>query len=72
MRGRIPLGSTARGFRQLQGPAVGPHARRAIQISATPTIESPILTGDALGNSIDASADPAGGELREDWSQEIC
>jgi len=72
MRGRIPLGDAARGFRQLQRPGVGPHARRAIQISATPTIESPILTGDVLGNSIDASTDPAGGELRKDWFRELC
>lgn len=59
MRGRIPLGNTARGFRQLQRPGIGAHARRAIQISATPTTESPILTGDVLGHSIDASTDPA-------------
>jgi hypothetical protein len=64
MRGRIPLGNAARGFWQLQRPGTGPHARRAIQISATPTIESPIFTGDVLGNSIDASTDPAGGDFK--------
>jgi hypothetical protein len=62
MRGRIALGNVARGFRQLRQPGAGAHARRAIQISATPTTESPILTGDVLGNSIDASTDPEGQE----------
>jgi len=65
MRGRIPLGNAARSFRQLQRLGVGVHARRAIQISATPTTESPILTGDVLGNSIDASTDPAGNNLNQ-------
>ncbi|KAG4436620.1 hypothetical protein IFR05_007878 [Cadophora sp. M221] len=59
MRGRIPLGNAARGFRQLQRPCAGGYGRRAIQISATPTTESPILTGDILSNPIDASTDSA-------------
>lgn len=40
---------------------MGIQSRRAIQISQTPTTETPNLTGDVLGNSIDASTDPAGG-----------
>jgi len=72
MHGRIPLGHAARGFRQLQRPGVGAHARRPLQISATPTTESPILTGDVLGNSIDASTDPAGRNLDQYRSTEIC
>lgn len=60
MRGRIPLGNAVRGFRQLQRPCAGGYGRRAIQISSTPTTESPILTGDVLSNSIDASTDSAG------------
>ncbi|KAH7369969.1 mitochondrial protein-like protein Fmp26 [Rhexocercosporidium sp. MPI-PUGE-AT-0058] len=59
MRGRIPLGNAVRGFRRLQRPCAGGYGRRAIQISATPTTESPLLTGDVLSNSIDASADSA-------------
>lgn len=60
MRGRLPLEGAARGFRQLRRPCAGAQARRAIQISATPTTESPILSGDVLSASIDASSDPAG------------
>ncbi|TVY35754.1 Altered inheritance of mitochondria protein, mitochondrial [Lachnellula subtilissima] len=58
MRSQLPLRSVARGARHLQRPccAVG---RRAIQISATPTTESPIHSGDVLSNSIDAFTDPA-------------
>ncbi|KUJ14761.1 uncharacterized protein LY89DRAFT_649289 [Mollisia scopiformis] len=59
MRGRAPLGKSVRGFRQLQCPGVSLHARRCIQISATPTTESPNLTGDVLSSSIDAPSDPA-------------
>jgi hypothetical protein len=33
---------------------------RAIQISATPTAESPIIGGDIINSSIDPSLDPAG------------
>lgn len=60
MRGRRPLGSAARAFRQLQRPCAEIQSRRAIQISAAPTIESPHLNGDVLSNSIDASIDSAG------------
>ena len=56
MRGRPPLGNAARAFRQLQQRRVGIHSRRAIQISATPTTESPILNGDPLSSSIDADS----------------
>lgn len=59
MRGRNPLGTAARGLWQLQRRRVEDHGRRAIQISATPTTESPILTGDVLSNTIDASLDSA-------------
>jgi hypothetical protein len=33
---------------------------RTIQISATPMVESPIIGGDVINNSIDLSLDPAG------------
>ncbi|RDL31923.1 Altered inheritance of mitochondria protein 24, mitochondrial [Venustampulla echinocandica] len=59
MRGHLPLKTAGRGLRQLQRPYAGASRRRAIQISATPTTESPILGGDALGNSIDVSTDSA-------------
>ncbi|KAF8866221.1 hypothetical protein BDZ45DRAFT_710836 [Acephala macrosclerotiorum] len=59
MRGRVPLDNAFRNFRQLRCPGAGAHARRAIQISATPTTESPNLTGDVLSGSIDAFSDPA-------------
>ena len=60
MRGRSRLESAARSFRQLPRHHIGVQGRRAIQISATPTTESPILNGDALSNIIDTSADHAG------------
>ena len=60
MRGRLPLNSAIRGFWQLRRPCAGVNGRRAIQISATPTTESPILSGDVLSTSIDASTDSAG------------
>ncbi|KAK0101555.1 Altered inheritance of mitochondria protein 24, mitochondrial [Cadophora gregata] len=59
MRGRTALGKATRGFQQLQRPCNGGHGRRGIQIGATPTTESPILTGDVLSNAIDASTDSA-------------
>lgn len=62
MRGRPPLRNAARAFRELQRPKFGIHGRRAIQISATPTTESPILNGDLLSSSIDA--DSAGKTFR--------
>ncbi|RDW63987.1 hypothetical protein BP5796_10489 [Coleophoma crateriformis] len=58
MPGRVRPDIAARGFRQLGRPS-GLHGRRSIQIRATPTTESPVLTGDVLSNSIDASTDPA-------------
>jgi hypothetical protein len=61
MRGRSLLENAIRGFRQIRGPcAGGGKIRRYIHISATPTIESPILSGDILSNSIHASTDSAG------------
>ncbi|CZT01759.1 hypothetical protein WAI453_006788 [Rhynchosporium graminicola] len=60
MRSRIQVHNAVRGFRQLQRPCAEACGRRAIQISATPTTESPMLTGDVLSNSIDASTDSAG------------
>ncbi|KAL2072366.1 hypothetical protein VTL71DRAFT_11709 [Oculimacula yallundae] len=59
MRSRVQLPNAVRSFRQLQRPCAGGYGRRAIQISATPTTESPILSGDILSNSIDASTDSA-------------
>jgi hypothetical protein len=35
-------------------------ARRSIQISATPTIESPIVGPDAIGGGLDGSTDSVG------------
>lgn len=61
MRGRIPLDNVVRSFRQLQRPCVGGYGRRSMQISATPTTESPILRGDVLSSSVDASLDASGG-----------
>ncbi|KAI6715360.1 hypothetical protein JHW43_002102 [Diplocarpon mali] len=55
MCSRIVLGNGVRGFRQLQRHGAGSYGQRAIQISATPTTESPILTGDVLSNSIEAA-----------------
>ena len=60
MRGQLPLNSAVRGFRQLQRPCAAAHGCRAVHISATPTAESPILNGDILSNSIDASTESAG------------
>jgi hypothetical protein len=60
MRGRSPLEGAARGFRQLTRHQVGGQRRRAIQISATPTTESPVLSGDELSSAIDASTGAAG------------
>ncbi|EPE26803.1 TRAP-like protein [Glarea lozoyensis ATCC 20868] len=57
MRGQLPLAGAARGIRHLRKVRAGGYGSRAIQISATPTIETPVLTGDALSNSIDT--DPA-------------
>ncbi|KAK2628842.1 hypothetical protein QTJ16_001945 [Diplocarpon rosae] len=56
MRSRRLLGSSIREFRQLHHPCAVSYQRRAIHISATPTIESPIFTGDVLSNSIDAAS----------------
>jgi hypothetical protein len=56
MRGRPPLGSAPRALRQLRRPGVGTHGRRAIQISATPTTESPTLNADPLSSSMDADS----------------
>jgi hypothetical protein len=60
MRGRSPLEGAARGFRQLTRHQVGGQRCRAIQISATPTTESPVLSGDELSSAIDASTGAAG------------
>lgn len=60
MRGRIPLESASRSFPQLIRHQIGVQKRRALQISATPTTDSPILSGDALSNAIDASSDSPG------------
>ncbi|KIN01012.1 hypothetical protein OIDMADRAFT_179876 [Oidiodendron maius Zn] len=57
MRGRIPLEGASRGFPQLIRHQIGVQKRRALQISATPTTDSPILSGDAFSNAIDASSD---------------
>ncbi|KAG9231435.1 mitochondrial biogenesis AIM24-domain-containing protein [Amylocarpus encephaloides] len=59
MRGQLPLTRAARGFRDVRYNYVEGFGRRTLQISATPTIETPIPSGDALSNSIDASTDPA-------------
>ncbi|KAF4630597.1 hypothetical protein G7Y89_g7545 [Cudoniella acicularis] len=59
MRGQLPLRSAAQGLRQFRRPCAWTHGTRGIQISATPTTESPILSGDVFTNSIDASTDLA-------------
>ena len=63
MRSRLPLGGTARSLRRLHRPHSGIESRRAIQISATATSESPLHNGDVLSNSIDACTDTAGNYL---------
>jgi hypothetical protein len=60
MRGQSLLTGTARGFRHVRRARAGGYGCRAIQISATPTIGTPVLSGDALSNSIDAATDSAG------------
>lgn len=60
MRGRSPLESAVRSLRQLPRHRINVQSRRAVQISATPTTESPTLSADALSNAIDASTDTAG------------
>ncbi|TVY42761.1 Altered inheritance of mitochondria protein, mitochondrial [Lachnellula occidentalis] len=61
MRGQLSLRSVAQGARQFRRPCcAGTVGRRAIQISATPTTESPLQSGDVLSNSIDAYTDPTG------------
>jgi len=60
MRGRLPHNGAVRSFRQLQRQSIGQSTRRAIQISATPTTDSPNLSGDVLSNAIETSADAAG------------
>ncbi|KAH8661443.1 mitochondrial biogenesis AIM24-domain-containing protein [Tricladium varicosporioides] len=59
MRGQLPLRQAARVLRQLRYPYTGVAGRRAIQISTTPTTESPLLSGDVFSDSIDASTGPA-------------
>ena len=60
MRGRIPLEGAARGFWRFTRHQIGVQKRRALQISATPTTESPIPDEDALSNAFDAFTDAAG------------
>ena len=55
MASRSALVSAARGLRQLRRPRAMFECRRAIQISATPTSETPILTGDVLSGSTDSA-----------------
>jgi len=63
MRGSSTLINTVRYHRPVRLPPASPLQRRAIQISATPTAESPIIGGDVINSSIDLSLDPAGKPL---------
>ena len=60
MRGSSTLTNTARYHRPVRILPTPRLQRRAIQISATPTAESPIICGDVINSSIDPSLDPAG------------
>ncbi|TAQ89841.1 hypothetical protein B7494_g1800 [Chlorociboria aeruginascens] len=64
MRSRIGPGSVARRFCALQQPVSGFYARRAIQISATSTTESPILSGDVLSSTTDAAINSSDAQFK--------
>jgi hypothetical protein len=60
MHGSRSLVSVARSCRPVRRSAIQCAQRRALQISTTPTAESPLIGGDAINSSIDPSLDPAG------------
>jgi hypothetical protein len=60
MRGSSSITRVARCRRPVRTPATQFISRRAIQISAVPTAESPMIDGDAINTPIDSSLDPAG------------
>ena len=60
MRGSSSLTRVTRCRRPLRRPATEMMSRRAIQISASPSTQSPMIDGDAVNNPIDPSLDPAG------------
>jgi hypothetical protein len=60
MRGSSTLTNAVRYHRPMRILPASRLQRRAIQISATPTAESPIIAGDVINSSIDPSLDPAG------------
>lgn len=60
MRGSSSITRIARCRRPVRTPATQLVSRRAIQMSAVPTAESPMIAGDAINTPIDPSLDPAG------------
>lgn len=60
MRGHSHLAQMARGLRLQQPASYVCRQCRAIQISAAPSTETPRVSGDAFGASIEASRDVAG------------
>ena len=60
MRGSSTLTNAVRYHRPVRRIPIPRLQRRAIQINATPTAESPIIGGDVINSSIDLSLDPAG------------
>jgi len=63
MRGASTLVNVARYHRPVRILPASRLQRRAIQIIATPTAESPIIGGDVINSLIDPSLDPAGKPL---------
>lgn len=66
MRGQNTLIRAARRAQPVRRPAL---ARRSIQISATPTIDSPIIGPDAISGALDASSDSAGMYEKVSWQK---
>lgn len=60
MRSSLTLNNAVRYHRPVRKLLASRLQRRAIQISATPTAESPVIGGDVINSSIDPSLDPAG------------
>ncbi len=60
MRGSSTLTNAARHYRPVRRLPASGLQRRSIQVSPTPTVESPIISGDVINSSIDPSWDPAG------------
>lgn len=64
MRGSSSITRVVRCRRPVRTPAAQYICRRAIQISSVPTVESPMIDGDAINTPIDPSLHPAGRLVR--------